>query len=135
MTAKTPTLQRQEFVNAFQGNLEHEGEEIQFIVGPSSILGTGFNLTASRRVYIVECEFMRYREAQGIGRVSRNKLIQHHPKTYSYRFTMRGYITEALILARQESRSAIQEYAFKKAKTRGDIEVVVDNDNAEDEAI
>ena len=78
---------------------------------------------------------MRYKEAQGIGRVSRNELIQHHLKTYSYRFTMRGYMTEALILSRQESRSAIQEYAFKKAKNREDIQVVMDDEYADDEAI
>ena len=88
-------------------------------------MGTGVTCVRAFRIILLEPDYLKRTEAQGIFRICR--IGQRNPMTYSYRMICPGSKVEQTIISRQNMRGNFRDLSFAE-KNR---ETPDDNDEIE----
>jgi hypothetical protein len=88
----------------------------RFLFGRCQTLGVGFTLTVADKCWLVQPEWLRSDEEQGIGRIWRTGLAQKAPKTRSYRCILKDFDPEKIIVARHDARGLVTGSVYGTAQ-------------------
>lgn len=93
-------------LNQFQ-----EDRQLSFLVGTTSIIGTGINCTAASQLVLMEPDNIRRNEDQAYARIRR--FGQNNSKTFTFRLLCRDALAETRLLKRRAHREKFQQESLQ----------------------